>query len=77
MEIYEFLHLYNEALNEINKALEMEKSKQYENEENRKSEIKYWQIHQDRIKKKVTQNVKAEKYAANSRNGRKRGWNMF
>ena len=53
MEIYEFLQLYNDALNEIGQALEMEKNKQYEKEETRKSEIKYWQTHQDRIKNKL------------------------
>lgn len=49
VEIYEFLLLYKEALNEISQALEMEKNKRYENEEDRKSEIKYWQLFQKRI----------------------------
>ena len=59
MEIYEFLQLYNEALNEISQALEMEKNKRYEKEETRKSEIKYWQTHQGRIKNKLDKIVKS------------------
>lgn len=53
MEIYEYLQLYNEALNEIDDALKMEKNKRYEKEETRKSEIQYWQTHQERIKGKL------------------------
>ena len=53
MEIYEFLQLYNEALNEISQALEMEKNKRYEKEETRKVEINYWQTHQERMKNKL------------------------
>lgn len=50
IEIYEFQQLYDEALNEIKLALEMEKNKHYEKEEERKLEITYWQRFQDRIK---------------------------
>jgi tetratricopeptide (TPR) repeat protein len=52
IEIYEFLHQYPEALNEIKLALEMEKSKRYEKEEERKLEMNYWQRFHDRIKAK-------------------------
>ena len=41
IEIYELLRLYPEALNEIKLALEMEKSKRYEKEEERKLEMNY------------------------------------
>jgi dTDP-4-amino-4,6-dideoxygalactose transaminase len=50
MEIYEYLGMYKEALNEITRALEMEKNKPYENEADRASEVTYWQTHQMRIK---------------------------
>ncbi len=49
MEIYEYLGMYQEALNEIIKAVEMEKNKKYEKEADRAVEIKYWQTHQKRI----------------------------
>lgn len=52
IEIYEFLQLYPEALKEIKLALEMEKNKRYEKEEERNLEINYWQRFQDRIKAK-------------------------
>ncbi|HZI52624.1 MAG TPA: hypothetical protein VFD56_02925, partial [Chitinophagaceae bacterium] len=52
IEIYEFLSLYPEALNEIKLALEMEKSKRYEKEEERKVEMNYWHRFHDRIKAK-------------------------
>jgi hypothetical protein len=44
--------LYKEALNEINQALEMEKNKRYEKEEDRAIEVKYWQTLQKRMKVK-------------------------
>ena len=50
VEIYEYLRLYNESLTEISRAIEMEKSKQYEKETDRLAEIKYWQSFQKRIK---------------------------
>ena len=52
IEIYEFLLLYPEALKEIKLALEMEKNKRYEKEEDRKFEMNYWQRFHDRIKAK-------------------------
>jgi hypothetical protein len=52
IEIYEYLGLYKEALNEINEALEMEKNKRYEKEEDRALEVKYWQTLQKRMKVK-------------------------
>jgi hypothetical protein len=51
-EIYEYLGLYKEALNEISQALEMEKNKKYEKEEDRAIEIKYWQSLQKRMRDK-------------------------
>ena len=54
MEIYEYLGMVDEALNEISRALEMEKNKPYEKEADRTSEIKYWLKHQARIKEKRT-----------------------
>ncbi len=50
IEIYEYLLLYKEVLNEISQALEMEKNKRYEKEADRMSEVKYWQTLQKRIK---------------------------
>jgi tetratricopeptide (TPR) repeat protein len=50
VEILEYLHLYNEATREIEKALVMEKNKRYEKEEDRESEVKYWQTLQNRMK---------------------------
>jgi len=52
IETYEFLRLYPEALNEIKLALEMEKSKRYEKEEERQLEMNYWKRFHDRIKAK-------------------------
>lgn len=52
IEIYEYLGRYQEALKEIGQALEMEKNKRYEKEEDRALEVKYWQILQKRIQDK-------------------------
>ncbi len=49
MEIYEYLGLYKEALNEVTNAIEMEKKKRYEKEADRALEIAYWQRHDKRI----------------------------
>ena len=57
MEIYEYLGMFDEALIEISRALEMEKNKPYEKEADRTSEIKYWQNHQVRIKEERNKSV--------------------
>jgi len=51
-EIYEFLQLYKEAMNELDLAIKMEQNKKYEKEQDRQFEIRYWQMLQERIKQK-------------------------
>jgi hypothetical protein len=49
MQIYEILHQYDNAKNEVNKAIEMTKTRKYHNEGDRKQDINFWEAQLKRI----------------------------
>lgn len=55
MNGYEKLHRYDEALSEIDKAIEAEKKFDYQKEENRQRAIQEWEDHANRMHRKLKQ----------------------
>jgi Protein of unknown function (DUF2911) len=49
MQIYEILHQYDDARNEVNKAIEMTKTRKYHNEGDKQQEIDFWESQLKRI----------------------------
>jgi tetratricopeptide (TPR) repeat protein len=52
MQIYEILHQYDNAKNEVLKAIDMTKTRKYHNEDDKKQDIAFWESQLKRIETK-------------------------